>query len=84
MNESETLQYLLSHAPLEQFYLFAPKGMDEPMLKFFDQNGRSWIVMEDDSKVVAAAVMFLRRHGVHEFDNAEHMLAFERSKSTSR
>lgn len=69
MNDSEVLAYLESHAPLHSFYLFAPRGSNEVLMKYQDSNGRTWIIMEDDDEAVERAVDFLKRSGVPVFDD---------------
>jgi hypothetical protein len=78
MNDPEILAYLQSHAPLERFYLFTPKGGDEVLMKYFDSAGRSWNLMEDDDEMVAQAVSFLKRSGVKVFEDFAALLRFEK------
>lgn len=80
MNDSETLTYLLSHAPLSHFYVFARPGSTEVLMKYFDANGASWSLMEDDDETVSAAVEFLKRSGVTVFQDYAALLEYERNK----
>ena len=82
MNDAETLAYLDSHAPLERFYLFAPRGSDEVLMKYFDSAGRSWNIMEDDGITVAHAIDLLKRSGVQVFNDYAAMLRFEQEATT--
>lgn len=80
MNDTEILAYLQSHAPLERFYLFVPRGGEDVLMKYFDSSGRSWNIMEDDDEAVARAVEFLKRAGVQVFDDYEALLKFEEAR----
>jgi hypothetical protein len=77
MGDSEVLAYLQSHAPLERFYLFMPRGDNEVLMKYLDSAGRSWNLMEDDDETIARAVDFLRRFGVRVFDDYAALLRYE-------
>lgn len=77
MNDAEILAYLQSHAPLERFYLFMPRGGDDVLMKYFDASGRSWSIMEDDDETVARAAEFLKRAGVQAFYDYDALLKFE-------
>jgi hypothetical protein len=69
MNDAEVLAYLLSHAPLDRFYLFAPPGASAALMMYFDSSGKPWSIMEDDDETVERAVEFLKRSGVPVFDD---------------
>jgi hypothetical protein len=77
MNDVEVLAYVQSHAPLDLFYLFAPQGTNEVLMKYFDSSGRSWILMEDDDETVDRAVGFLKRSGVPVFDSYPAVQQYE-------
>ncbi|UXY14523.1 hypothetical protein N8I74_14520 [Chitiniphilus purpureus] len=83
MSEFDVQEYLLSHAPLDQFYIFIPPGGAGPLVKFFDDMGMSWNLMEDDDGAVAQVVKFLKCRGVKTFEDYEDLLEFERSEGTS-
>lgn len=74
-------EYLLSYAPLTQFYIFFPPGNDGVMIKFFDEMGVSWDLMEDDDVVVGDAVRFLESLNVKAFKDRAELLAYEREVS---
>lgn len=69
MNDAEVLTYLLSHAPLDRFYLIAPPGASAALMMYIDSAGRPWSIMEDDDKAVERAVDLLKRSGVPVFDD---------------
>lgn len=78
MNDSDILKYLLSHAPLDRFYLFTPRGTTDTLMKYFDSTGKSWNIMEDDDGTVALATAFLKRSGVKIFEDYAALLEYER------
>lgn len=80
MNDAEVLAYLLSHAPIDRFYIFVPPGGDA-LMKYFDSTGRSWNFMEDDDEMAACAVAFLRHSGVKVFDDYSELLKYEQEYS---
>jgi hypothetical protein len=82
MNDSEILQYLLSHAPLERFYLYEPNGAKSVLMMYFDETGRSWSLMEDDDHVVASATSFLKRSGVNVFHNNAALVEYQKCYSS--
>jgi hypothetical protein len=77
VNDSDVLKYLLSHAPVECFYLFTPSGSDDTLIKYFDSAGVSWNLMEDDDAAVDLAVAFLKKAGVKVFSDYSGMLEYE-------
>ena len=77
MNSSEVLTYLLSHAPLERFYLFAQAGDGSALMMYFDSRGRPWSIMEDDDETVSLAVDFLKRSGAPVFDDYPALRQYE-------
>lgn len=77
MSDFDVNEYLLSYAPLARFYLFFPPGGDDVLIKFFDEAGRSWNIMEDDESVVANAVAFLSRLNARTFQDHAELLAYE-------
>lgn len=81
VSDFQAREYLLSHAPLDRFYLFVPRGSDETLVKFFDEDGQTWNLMEDDDDAVARAVAFLKHAGVKTFDDYADLLEYERSHS---
>lgn len=77
MKYTEILAYLESHAPLERFYLFMPGQGDDVLVKYFDDSGRSWNIMEDNDEAVAQVAEFLKRSGVQVFKDYSSLLKFE-------
>lgn len=69
MNDAQILTYLLSHAPLDRFYLIAPPGASSTLMMYFDPKGEPWNIMEDDDETVECAVNFLKRAGAPVFDD---------------
>jgi|JI8StandDraft_2_1071088.scaffolds.fasta_scaffold49433_2 hypothetical protein len=69
MNDAQVLTYLLSHAPLDRFYLIEPPGASAALMMYFDSTGKPWSIMEDDDAAVGRAVDFLKRAGAPVFDD---------------
>jgi hypothetical protein len=85
MNDDEVVSYLLSHAPLERFYLIEPPGADAALLMYLDSDGRPWCIMEDDDETVERAADFLKRAGVAVFIDYDAATKYEQevaSRST--
>jgi hypothetical protein len=80
MSDFDVLQYLLSYAPLERFYLFAPLGNDGVMIKYFDSSGGPWNLMEDDDDMAERTITFLKKSGVRLFHDHALLLAYEKTK----
>lgn len=81
MNDSDVLKYLLSHTPLDRFYLFTPRGTDDTLMKYFDSTGVSWNLMEDDDETVALAVAFLKKSGAKSFRTMGRCWSTSRAKA---
>jgi hypothetical protein len=77
MSDTEVLEYLVSHAPLDRFYLFTPPGTDDTLMKYIDSTGKPWNIMEDDDELVARAVTFLKATGVKVFEDFSALLQYE-------
>ncbi|WP_124823544.1 hypothetical protein [Burkholderia stagnalis] len=84
MTDSEILEYLLSHAPLERFYIFISPDNGGELMKYFDGSGKSWSIMEDDDEVAACAIEFLKRSSVKSFDDYSRLLQFEQEFARTR
>jgi hypothetical protein len=70
LDDGEVRQYLLSHAPIESFYITSE-------INFFDSTGKSWCLMEDDDDLVSDAVEFLKRSGAPCFKDIDTAREFE-------
>lgn len=81
MSDSDVKEYLRSYAPLTNFYLFFPPGSDDVLIKFFDESGRPWNIMEDDESAVANAVAVLKSLNAKMFHDHAELLAYEREVS---
>jgi hypothetical protein len=79
MNDAEVLEYLQSHAPLDSFYLCA----GDTLLRFKDEAGKAWILMEDNDKLAARAAELLKARGVKVFDDFFAMLEYEKQSKGS-
>jgi hypothetical protein len=77
MNDAEVLEYLVSHAPLERFYIFEPRGTGNALMSYFDSAGRPWNIMEDNTELVARAVAYLKASGVKVFEDYSALLQYE-------
>lgn len=84
MSDFDVQEYLLSYAPISRFYLFFPPGSDDVMIKFFDDMGGAWSLMEDDDGVAASAVVFLKSLNAKAFEDHAELLAYEREVSKER
>lgn len=77
MKDVAISEYLIDHAPLERFYIFMPTGEEGVLMKYFDESGRSWNLMEDDDEMVQCSVAFLMRSGVKVFTDYASLFQFE-------
>lgn len=65
-SEEMLLQYLQSHAGIENFFITCLGSPDAQLIKFYD-SGKTWCLMEDDDILVADAVEFLKSKGMPVF-----------------
>lgn len=77
-SELEIVAYLASHAPLESFYIYRPSNDGDGLIKFHDENGDSWSLMEDDSDMVSAATMALMAKNAPLITTLDSLASFER------
>ncbi len=77
MNDSDVINYLISHAPLDRFYLLVLQGSNITLIKYFDSTGVSWNLMEDDDHTVERAIDLLKRTGVRCFEDYAALLEYE-------
>lgn len=75
--EDELQAYLLSHAAIGAFYITCLDSSNDGLISYFDSNGKTWCLMEDDDELVADAVEFLKNHGTPLFDNIGAVQEFE-------
>ena len=78
MTDAEVLEYLVSYAPVDRFYIFVPPGPGTPMMKYIDSAGRPWNIMEDDDALVDRAVVLLKAAGVRVFEDYSILLDYEK------
>ena len=76
-SELEVVAYLASHAPLESFYIYRPSNHGDGLIKFHDENGYSWSLMEDDSDMTSAATMVLMAKNVPVITTLDTLASFE-------
>ena len=71
MNEKEIRQYLLSRAPLEDFYiLLSPSGNEKDALfGCFNREGDPFFIMEDDDKMADCIIKYLIDNRINVFEN---------------
>jgi len=77
MNDAEVREYLLSHAPLDRFYLYAPGGHDDGLIRFTDPAGRAFVLAEDDDDLARHAIAVLKALGVRVFEDFSELLQYE-------
>ena len=78
MKDAEVLEYLVSHAPLDRYYLYEPPGeAGTLLLRYLDSSGWPWNIMEDDDELVTRAAAFLKAAGVRVFEDYSALLQYE-------
>jgi len=80
MNDAEVLEYLQSYAPLDSFHLFA----GDILIRFKDEAGKAWILMEDDDELADRAAALLKARGVKVFDDFSALREYENRSKVSR
>lgn len=78
-SEEELQEYLLSHAEIGAFYITSLDNSSCGLINYFDSNGKTWCLMEDNDELVADAVEFLKNHGARLFENISAAQEFEKN-----
>ena len=78
-DESVVVDYLKSHAELDAFYVFNIDSSRPGLIHYFDSDGDSWSLMEDNDDLVDACLGYLQEHGAPVFENVDELKAFEES-----
>ncbi|MET1255833.1 hypothetical protein [Aliikangiella maris] len=79
-NEVEVIQYLESLAKLEDFYMHKFIESGRHLIHYFDGQGQSWALMEDDDQFVELCIEYLVKYGAPTFVDVEEMKRFEAGK----
>lgn len=76
-------KYLESHSRLDSFYVFCLDGTNPGLIHYFDEQGQSWSLMEDDDLLVNDCLQYLKENGSPLFEDVEEMKRFEAGKKGS-
>lgn len=79
--ESEVIQFLNNLADIKDYYMHRFNSTNRCLIHYFDKQGKSWALMEDDDEFVSWCVEYLRKINAPEFDDIEEMKAFEARRS---
>lgn len=82
--KSYIVQYLQSYAELNSFYIFYVTGSEPGLIHYFDSEGESWCLMEDDNELVDACLIYLKEMGAPIFDDIHKLREFETKSSSFR
>ncbi len=77
--EQEIQSYLLSHAEINSFYVTYFKSSNSGLIHYFDSEGKSWCLMEDDDELVSDAMEFLKNKGIPFLNDMNMIQEFERN-----
>lgn len=75
--EEELLEYLLSYAKIESFYITCLENSSSGLISYFDSTGKTWCLMEDNDDLVEDSVEFLKNHGAPIFEKISDVQEFE-------
>jgi len=75
------MQYLQSYSDLDSFYIFCVNGAEPGLIHYFDIEGESWCLMEEDNELVDACLEFLRTRNVKKFSDVDTLKVFEADRS---
>lgn len=75
--EQEVLLYLNNLSSIDKFYLHRFENTGRALIHYFDEQGESWALMEDDDTFVSKCMEYLCKQRVPEFTNVEELKKFE-------
>lgn len=76
-DENTVVEYLKAHAQLDAFYVFNVDSSRPGLIHYFDSDGESWSLMEDNDELVVACLGYLSEHNAPVFENVDKLKKFE-------
>jgi len=80
-NEEDIVLYLESFADIDNYYLHRLNQSGRSLILYFDSQGVSWTLMEEDEVFKESCLQYLRQKGVPEFESIEKLKEFEEEKA---
>ena len=79
--EKDVISYLESMSSIDKFYLHRFLDTGRALIHYFDEDGESWAVMEDDDSFLSRCLEYLCKNEVREFSDIEELKKYETEMS---